>query len=118
MRPRLLAIFFSCAVLVCSAHAQQRSWRISDFSADIDVYKNGSADINERLTLAFVGSFHGIHRYIPVDYVGPEGSNYSLFLRVQKVTDEEGNPLKYSSKNQGGYRVLTIYIPGATDTSK
>lgn len=100
------------------AHAQERSWRISDFSADIDVHNNGSADINERLTLVFIGSFHGIHRYIPVDYLGPEGSNYSLFLRVQKVTDEDGNPLKYSSKNQGGYRVLTIYIPGATDTSK
>ena len=106
-------------VLGClSLHAQQHSWRISDFSADIDVHKNGSADVNERLTLAFVGTFHGIHRYIPVDYVGPEGSNYSLILKVQKVIDEEGNPLKYSSKTQGGYRVLTIYIPGATDTSK
>ncbi len=105
-------------VVVLPAHAQQRSWRISDFSANIDVHKNGSADVNERLTLVFVGSFHGIHRYIPVDYVGPEGSNYSLFLRVQKVVDEEGSALKYSSKNQGGYRVLTIYIPGAADTSK
>ena len=115
-----IASCLTVLLLLCGlpAHAQQRSWRISDFSADIDVHKNGSADINERLTLAFIGSFHGIHRYIPVDYVGPEGSNYSLFLRVQKVIDEEGNPLKYSSKNQGGYRVLTIYIPGAADTSK
>ena len=98
--------------------AQQRSWRISDFTADIDIQKNGSAEINERISLVFIGSFHGIHRYIPVDYVGPEGSNYSIFLKVQKVTDEEGHALKYSSKTQSGYRVLTIMIPDATDTSK
>jgi len=105
-------------LLVCSVHAQERSWRIADFSADIDVHKDGSADVNERISLVFIGPFHGIHRYIPVDYIGPEGSNYSLFLRVSNVTDEEGQSLKYTSKRQAGYRVLTIMIPGATDTSK
>ncbi|HWC17380.1 MAG TPA: DUF2207 domain-containing protein, partial [Terriglobales bacterium] len=98
--------------------AQQRSWRISDFSADIDVHNDGSADVNERISLVFIGSFRGIHRYIPVDYLGPEGSNYSLFLKVQRVIDEEGQPLKYSSKKNGSNRVLTIYIPSAIDTSK
>ena len=96
----------------------QRSYRIADFSANIDIHANGSADIDERISLVFIGSFHGIHRYIPVDYIGPEGSNYSLFLKVRQITDEEGRPLKYSSKTQRGYRILTIYIPGATDTSK
>ena len=98
-------------------HAQ-RSWRISDFSADIDVHKDGSADIDERISLVFIGHFQGIHRYIPVDYRGPEGSNYSIFLKVRSVTDEEGLKLKYNTKTQSGYRVLTIFIPGATDTSK
>jgi uncharacterized membrane protein len=98
--------------------AQQRSWRISDFTADIDIQKNGSAEINERISLVFIGSFHGIHRYIPVDYVGPEGSNYSIFLKVRKVTDDDGRTLKYSSNTQSGYRVLTIMIPDATDTTK
>src|SRR5438270_8719619 len=112
----LLCLLLSfCAV---PTQAQQRSWRIADFSADIEIHKNGSADIDERISLVFIGSFHGIHRYIPMDYVGPEGSNYSLFLKIQKVTDEDGEKLSYSTKNQGGYRVLTIMIPGATDTSK
>jgi hypothetical protein len=108
----------SLLLCVLPAQAQERSWRISDFSADIEVHKDGSADINERISLVFIGAFHGIHRYIPVDYVGPEGSNYSLFLKVQNVTDEEGRKLSYSTKKQSGYRVLTIMIPGATDTSK
>jgi len=103
---------------VSPSGAQQRSWRISDFSADIDIHPNGSADVDERISLVFNGSFRGIHRYIPVDYLGPEGSNYSLFLTVEKVTDDEGQRLKYSSKKTGNNRVLTIYIPGATDTSK
>jgi uncharacterized membrane protein len=114
--------FIALGMLLCATliplHAQERSWRISDFSADIDVHKNGSADVNERISMVFIGSFHGIHRYIPVDYKGPEGSNYSLFLKVNKVIDEQGQSLKYSTKSQGGYRVLTIYIPGAEDTSK
>ena len=117
---RLTSLLVFSLIVCCFsvAHAQERSWRISDFSADIEVHKDGSADVNERISLVFIGAFHGIHRYIPVDYTGPEGSNYSLFLKVQKVTDEEGQALKYSSKTQGGYRVLTIMIPGATDTSK
>jgi len=114
---RALILLF-CILFSCVSHAQQRSWRISDFSADIDVHKDGSADVDERITLVFIGSFHGIHRYIPVDYLGPDGSNYSIFLKVRKVTDEEGQGLKYDSKTQSGFRVLTIYIPGATDTSK
>ena len=115
---KLFRILFSCFLLAISVHAQQRSWRIADFSADIDVHKDGSADINEKISLVFIGEFHGIHRYIPVDYPGPDGSNYSLFLKVRNVTDEEGQKLKYSSKTQSGYRVLTIMIPGAVDTSK
>jgi len=117
---RISSLLLSLMILCGSAlvHAQQRSWRISDFSADIEVHKDGSADVNERISFVFIGSFHGIHRYIPVDYTGPEGSNYSLFLKVQKVTDEEGQALKCSSKSQNGFRVLTIMIPGASDTSK
>src|SRR5438270_4937094 len=116
MGAALLCLLLSfCAV---PTQAQQRSWRIADFSADIEIHKNGSADINERISLVFIGSFHGIHRYIPVDYIGPESSNYSLFLKLQNVTDEEDRKLSYSTKKQSGYRVLTIMIPGATDTTK
>src|SRR5215469_5208659 len=89
---RALILLF-CVLFSSVSHAQQRSWRISDFSADIDVHKDGSADVDERITLVFIGSFHGIHRYIPVDYLGPDGTNYSIFLKVRKVTDEEGQGL-------------------------
>jgi hypothetical protein len=116
----IVPVIIVCLLLFSpvSAYSQQRSWRISDFSADIEVHKDGSADVDERISLVFIGEFHGIHRYIPVEYPGPDGSNYSLFLKIRKVTDEEGEKLKYTSATQHGYRVLTIYIPGAVNTSK
>ena len=49
-----------------------------------------------------MGEWHGIHRTIPVEYPGPNGTNYTLFLNVVGVTDENGNKLKYeSSRNRG-----------------
>ena len=67
---------------------------------------------------SFVGEWHGIHRTIPVEYPGPHGTNYTLFLDVMSVTDENGNKLKYESSKSGAYRDLKIYIPGAVDTTR
>ncbi len=35
----------------------------------------------------FTGEYHGIYRDIPIEYPGPHGSNYELFLKVTGVTD-------------------------------
>jgi uncharacterized membrane protein YgcG len=112
----IVALLLAASVQV--TRAQERSWRIANFSADMDVHKDGSADIRERLALVFIGEYHGIRRMIPVDYPGPDGSNYSIFLSVRGVTDDEGHKLKYSLSTQGSYRVIKIFIPDATDTTK
>ena len=72
----------------------------------------------ERINLVFIGEWNGIHRIIPVEYPGPGTTNYTLFLEVKSVTDENGSKLKYESKTSRGYRDLKIYIPGAVDTTK
>ena len=74
--------------------------------------------MKERINLVFIGQWHGIHRTIPVEYPGPRGTNYTLFLDVIGVTDGAGQKLKYESKTSGGYRDLKIYIPGAVDTTR
>ena len=94
-----------------------RSWRIADFEDTITIQHDGSAAIHERITLVFVGEWHGIHRTIPVEYPGPRTTNYTLFLDVKSVT-EGGQRLKYESKATGNYRDLKIYIPGAVDTTR
>jgi uncharacterized membrane protein len=110
----LVFLLFLCAALPASA----RSWRITDFHTTAVVSQNGSASFSEQITLSFAGSFQGIHRTIPIEYPGPNGSNYSLFLDVKTVTDEEGHKLKYERSRHGAYLDLKIYIPDAVDTTK
>jgi uncharacterized membrane protein YgcG len=95
-----------------------RSWRVSDFSDTISVHEDGSAAVHERITLAFDGEWHGIHRFIPIEYPGARGTNYTLFLRVTGVTDGSGGKLKYESSTANGFRDLKIFIPDAVDATR
>lgn len=113
-----------CALLLCVVIAlspalmAQRSWRISNFQSNIAVMQDGTMVVTEHINLVFIGEWHGIYRYIPVEYPGPHGSNYTLFLDMRSVTDADGSPLKYESKLDRGYRKLTIYVPGAVNTTR
>jgi uncharacterized membrane protein YgcG len=104
-------------VLCFSASLSARSWRIADYHDTITIGIDGSAMVSEHLTLVFVGEYHGIHRFIPVEYPGPRGTNYTLFLDVSGVTDASGNKLKYESRTSRGFRDLKILIPDASDTT-
>jgi uncharacterized membrane protein YgcG len=95
-----------------------RSWRIADFHDRISISSDGSALVEEELALVFVGQFQGINRIIPVKYPGVYGSNYTLFLDVREVTDDRGRPLKYEIKRSDAYETVTVYIPGAVDTTR
>jgi uncharacterized membrane protein YgcG len=117
----LLAVFLlllSALLTTGSAAAQGRSWHVADFKDTISIAPDGSALVSEQITVAFRGQWHGIHRTIPVEYPGPNGTNYTLFLNVQNVTDEDGKKLKYESSKSGAYRDLKIYIPGAVDATR
>ncbi|MFZ0759233.1 MAG: DUF2207 domain-containing protein [Candidatus Sulfotelmatobacter sp.] len=113
-RPLLLVV---AAVLALASPLFAKSWRVSNFQDTITVNSDGSALVNEAITLDFVGEWHGIHRTIPIEYPGPNGSNYQLFLNVTSVT-ENGVKLKYDSSTSGGYRDLKIYLPDAVDATR
>jgi uncharacterized membrane protein len=106
------------ALLLFSLPAFARSYRISNFTSTIHVDNDGSARIQEQITFVFSGEYHGIYRDIPVDYPGPAGSNYTIFVHLGPITDGEGNKLKYEKKTSGGYLKLKIYVPGAVDATK
>ena len=101
VKPLLLLLIL--ALLLVPASAQVRNWRVADFKDTISIAADGTALVSEKITLAFVGEWHGIHRTIPVEYPGPHGTNYTLFLNVMSVTDENGNKLKYDSSKSGAY---------------
>ena len=117
---KIPAKIFLLALLACTfiRAAQAKSWRVSDFQDNINVARDGSAVVTERITLTFVGEWHGIHRTIPVEYPGPNGTNYELFLKVTSVTDASGGKLKYESSTANGARDLKIYIPDAIDATR
>src|SRR5271157_1334621 len=115
---RRLLVLFLLLALAGAASAQVRNWRVADFQDTISIAADGTALVSEKITLAFVGEWHGIHRTIPVEYPGPQGTNYTLFIKVMSVTDENGNKLKYDSSKSGAYRDLKIYIPGAVNATR
>jgi uncharacterized membrane protein len=115
-RARCFLLLACVFLLSCSAAA--RDWRVSDFHDTIGIGADGSASVEEKIELVFKGEWHGIHRTIPIEYPGRHGTTYKLFLKVNSVTDEAGNRLKYESHVSGGYRDLKIYIPGAINTTK
>lgn len=114
---RTIAVF-AALLLGFTGAAAAKSWRISEFKDNIILEKDGSALVTERITLVFEGEWHGIHRTIPVEYPGPDGTNYELFLQIQSVTDGQGGKLKFDASTSRGYRDLKIYIPDAVDSTR
>ena len=100
---------FSCAFA--------RSWQITEFADNIGIQQDGTASVQERITLQFDGEWHGIHRTIPVEYPGPNGTNYTLFLGDISVSDEAGRKLKFESRRSGDFLDLKIPLPGAVNTT-
>jgi len=87
-------------VAVLAVPALAREWHVSSFVDNISVEQDGTMTVRERLMVDFEGAYHGIYRDIPVEYPGPHGSNYTLFLTVTSVTDGQGESLKYDSSVQ------------------
>jgi uncharacterized membrane protein YgcG len=93
--------------------------RIEKFDAEIVVSPNGSIDVTENIQVHFIGGpWHGLYRTIPVEYVTPQGLNYSLFLDVKSVTDAAGNRLKFETSRVHHYRKLKIYVPNADNSTQ
>src|SRR3982074_1125438 len=113
---RLYAVVASVLAFISPVAA--KSWRIADFNDTITVNVDGSAVVTERINLVFEGEWHGIHRTIPIEYPGPNGTNYQLFITVVSVTDGSGGKLKYDSSTSGAFRDLKIYIPDPLDSTR
>ncbi len=95
-----------------------RELRIEKFDAEITVLPDSSVEVTEKIQAHFIGgNWHGLYREIPVEYVSPQGFNYTLFLSVKRVTDGEGNTLKYESSRERHYRKLKIFVPDADNST-
>src|ERR1700674_5531670 len=116
----LFAVTFLAIILFPSSSAlTTRELRIEKFDAEITVMPDSSIDVTENIQAHFIGTnWHGLYREIPVEYVNPQGFNYSLFLTVKRVTDGNGNKLKFESSRERHYRKLKIYVPDANNSQQ
>jgi uncharacterized membrane protein YgcG len=112
----ILLLFVAVIALVSPLFA--KSWRIAEYTDTITVEKDGSALVTESIVLVFEGEWQGIHRTIPIEYPGPNGTNYALLIDALSVTGDDARPLKFTSSTSNGYRDLKIYIPNAVDTTR
>jgi uncharacterized membrane protein len=119
----LRPIFQRAAVLALlaialAAPASARQLKIEKFSVEIFVEPDSTLDVNEIIQANFIGVWHGLYRTIPVEYVTPQGFNYSLFVKFKGATDAAGQPLKVESSRQGHYLKWKIYVDDATDAER
>ena len=106
------------ALAASPASAQHREQQLKKFVSDIVVTPDGDVDVTENITFRFIGGpWHGIYRKIPIEYSGPNGMNFTLFLDVKRVSDENGQPLRYESSRERQYRKLKIFIPNADNST-
>ena len=105
-------------LLLFSVAASARTYHIAKFNSNVHVDIDGSARVTEPISFAFNGQYHGVYRSIPVQYPGPNGTNYSLFVRVNSVTDENGSALKFEKHTTQGYLKLKIYVPDAVNATR
>ncbi len=111
----LRASVLALLVMALAASASARTLKIEKFSAEIVVEPDSSLDVTETIEANFIGVWHGLNRAIPVEYVTPQGFNYTLFVKFEGATDDAGQPLKVESSREGHYLKWKIYVDEATD---
>jgi uncharacterized membrane protein len=117
LRHFTFAVLLGLLALSSVTTASAKELRIENFDAHIDVGSDGTIDVTETIRAHFIGAgWHGLYRSIPVEYVTPQGLNYTLFLDVKQVTDGSGHNLKFESSRVRHYRKLKIYIPDADNS--
>jgi uncharacterized membrane protein len=104
--------------LAASSPASARQLKIEKFSAEIFVQPDSTLDVTETIEANFIGAWHGLYRTIPVEYVTPQGFNYSLFVKFKGATDAANQPLKVESLREGHYLKWKIYVDDATDAER
>jgi hypothetical protein len=109
------AALLAALLALFSAPAAARQLKIQKFSSEVFVQQDSALNVTETIEANFIGSWHGLYRSIPIEYVTPQGFNYSLFVKFDGATDATGHPLKVESSRERHYLKLKIYVDDAND---
>jgi uncharacterized membrane protein YgcG len=101
-----------------SARAQDSSERITSYDTSIDIQRDGSILVNEKITYDFgANERHGIFRKIPVRFRYNSRYDRIYPLEVQSVYSPDA-PDQYDVTNDGPYAVIKIGDPDQTVTGQ
>ena len=64
---------------------------IESFHADILVFRDGAIEVTETIRPRFTGQWNGLFRTIPVEYRSSSGFNYTLRIKMESITDGNGD---------------------------
>ena len=114
MRVLVHALFIIQLLAFFPAHSEE----IADFQVDIHVADNGEIRVTENIDYDFqYARRHGIYRDIPVKY-DYGYKRYSVRLKVNRVTDFNGDPYQYKVSRSGGRVNIRIGDPDSTITGR
>jgi uncharacterized membrane protein YgcG len=105
-------------LIALATPASARQLKIQKFSAEIFVQPDSTINVTETIEANFIGSWHGLYRSIPVEYVTPQGFNYSLFVKFDGAIDGDGHSLRVESSRERHYLKWKIYVDDATDAMR
>ncbi len=117
--PAVVFVLIFLLIAPSSSPVTTKQLIIDDFHCNVIVLPDSSVDVTETIKAHFYGfGWHGLYRTIPVEYSTPQGFNYSLFLSIKSVTDDNGHSLKYESSRDRHYRKFKIYVTDPDNSVK
>ncbi len=83
--------------------------KIDSFNSDVQINKDGTVDIVETIKYDFETSQkHGLLRNLYIKRTNQDGKTYITDIFVNSVTNENGQPYKYSTSKIGNYMELKV----------
>ncbi len=114
-----IGLLLSVALVAAPLAAQQKSYSIQRFDAQIHVNKDASIDVTETITARFVGSWNGLYRTIPIKYRTAQGLNWTLGVSLQGIENAAtGQRLRTETSREGYSIKYKVWIPGAADADR
>lgn len=98
--------------------AQERSLRVVDFDAVLEVGSDGMLDVTEKITVEFKGQWNGVRRELLLRHHTAQGRRVTLDVDIGDITDAAGRPLEVERDRDGGLLILRIYVPDNRDATR
>jgi uncharacterized membrane protein YgcG len=112
------SVIITISALMLAMAGRALASGISSFDQKINVKNDGTFAVTETVLVNFDEERHGIYRDIPVNYKTDAGNPFSIKVKVDSVTDENGTPLTYAVGKSGGDLEIKIGDPNTLITGK